>query len=73
MLAPRTEVRRTRDDSDGRATYGERRCGICDIVRSTNVVSGLNNGLSGGVWIGLWKVLPDSHGTLCFTAFGYVG
>lgn len=62
MLAPRTEVRRIRDASDGRATYGERRCGICDIVQSSSVVSGFNNGLSGGVWIGLCEVLPVHMG-----------
>lgn len=63
MLAPRTEVRRIRDGSDGRATYGERRCGICDIVPSPSVVSRFEwaewRGMDG---IGLCKVLPGSHG-----------
>lgn len=32
-----------------------------------------SNGLSRGVWIGLCKILPGSHSTLCFTAFGTWG
>lgn len=38
VLAPRTEVRRMRELSEGKARYGESRCGICDILMLVLVV-----------------------------------